>query len=64
MADIDIEKCEITHYPAKVLAGRAQPVGKIDDNIRQLVEKMTDIMLENKGVGLRSEEHTSELQSH
>jgi peptide deformylase len=49
---IDIEKCKITHYPADVLAGRAQPVEKIDDSIRRLIEKMTDIMLENKGVGL------------
>jgi len=49
---IDVEKCRITHYPAEVLAGRAAPVEKIDDNIRRLVEKMTDIMLENKGVGL------------
>jgi peptide deformylase len=49
---IDIEKCRITHYPASVLAGRAQPVEKIDDTIRKLVEKMTDIMLEHKGIGL------------
>jgi peptide deformylase len=49
---IDIEKCHITHYPAEVLAGRAQPVEKIDDNIRQLVKKMADIMVEHKGVGL------------
>lgn len=49
---IDIEKCQITHYPDDVLAGRAQPVEKIDDSIRQLVKKMTDIMVENKGVGL------------
>lgn len=49
---IDVQKCRITHYPAEVLAGRAKPVEKIDDNIRQLVRKMTDIMLENKGVGL------------
>ncbi|UCE99029.1 MAG: peptide deformylase [Planctomycetota bacterium] len=49
---VDTDKCRITHYPAKVLAGKAQPVEKIDDNIRRLVEKMTDIMLENKGVGL------------
>jgi peptide deformylase len=48
----DIKKCRITHYPAKVLAGPARPVEKIDDNIRRLVEKMTDIMLENKGIGL------------
>jgi peptide deformylase len=51
---IDIAKCQITHYPAEVLAGRAKPVEKIDDNIRRLVEKMKDIMLENKGVGLAS----------
>ncbi len=49
---IDIEKCCITHYPAEVLGRPAQPVEKIDDSIRRLVEKMTDIMLENKGVGL------------
>lgn len=49
---IDFQKCHITHYPAGVLAGRAEPVEKIDDNIRQLVQKMTDIMLENKGIGL------------
>ena len=52
MPEIDIEKCRITHYPADVLAGRARPVEKINGNIRQLVEKMTDIMLENKGIGL------------
>jgi peptide deformylase len=49
---IDVQKCRITHYPASVLAGRAKLVEKIDDNIRQLVQKMTNIMLENKGVGL------------
>ncbi|MGA1980205.1 MAG: peptide deformylase [Sedimentisphaerales bacterium] len=49
---VDVQRRRITHYPAEVLAGRAKPVEKIDDNIRQLVQKMTDIMLENKGVGL------------
>ena len=49
---IDIEKCRLTSYPADVLAGQASPVEKIDDNIRRLVEKMIDIMLKNKGVGL------------
>jgi len=49
---IDIEKCRITHYPAEVLASRAKPIEKIDDNIHRLVERMTDIMLENKGIGL------------
>jgi peptide deformylase len=49
---IDFDKCAITRYPAKVLAGRAEPVERIDGDIRRLVEKMTDIMLEKKGVGL------------
>jgi peptide deformylase len=49
---VDIEKCRITHYPAEVLAGAAEPVEKIDDNIRRLTEKMTEIMLEHKGIGL------------
>lgn len=49
---IDVEKCRITHYPAEVLARAASPVEKIDDNIHRLVEKMTDIMLKNKGIGL------------
>ena len=49
---IDIEKCQITLYPAVFLAGRAKPVEKIDDSIRLLVKKMADIMVEHKGVGL------------
>lgn len=42
----------MTHYPAGVLAERAQPVEKVDDTIRRLVDKMVDIMFKNKGVGL------------
>ena len=49
---IDFEECEITRYPAEVLGRRAEPVEKIDGDIRRLVDKMTDIMLEKKGVGL------------
>jgi peptide deformylase len=49
---MNIEKCRITHYPADVLNRHAQPVKKIDDNIRRLVEKMIDIMLKNSGIGL------------
>ena len=49
---IDIERCRITHYPADVLAGPAEAIEEIDDNIRRLVDKMTEIMLANKGVGL------------
>lgn len=49
---IDVDKCGMTHYPSEILVGKAQPVDKIDDNLRRLVEKMIDIMIENKGVGL------------
>lgn len=49
---IDIDKCRITHYPEDVLGKVAKPVENIDDNIRQLVEKMYEIMHQNRGVGL------------
>ncbi|MCP4259712.1 MAG: peptide deformylase [Planctomycetes bacterium] len=49
---IDFEKCRITQYPAEVLAHKADLVEKIDDNIRQFVKKMVEIMLERKGIGL------------
>jgi peptide deformylase len=52
MALIDVDRCKITYYPASVLRGPAKPVEKIDDNIRRLVERMTDIMIELRGVGL------------
>lgn len=49
---MDASKRSITRYPAEVLAKRAQPVEKIGEDIRHLVERMTDIMIEQKGVGL------------
>jgi len=48
----DFENCQITHYPAEVLGGRAQPVEEINDDIRRLVDRMIDVMFEQKGVGL------------
>ena len=51
MTDINFDKCVITHYPAKVLANPSQPIEKIDDAIHKLVSKMTDLMIETKGVG-------------
>ncbi|MHC4119304.1 MAG: peptide deformylase [Planctomycetota bacterium] len=49
---IDIDKCSMTHYPSEILVGTAQPVEKVDDDIRRLVDKMIDIMIANKGIGL------------
>lgn len=59
---IDIDKCRITHYPAEVLVKAGKPVEKIDDDIRRLVEKMTDIMLKNKGVGLAAPQAGASLR--
>ncbi|MCK5564785.1 MAG: peptide deformylase [Planctomycetes bacterium] len=52
MADTDYNECQITHYPAPVLSKSAQPIEVIDESIVQLADKMIDIMLETKGIGL------------
>ncbi len=52
MADIDLEQCKITCYPAAVLKQVAKPIDEIDDNVRKLAEKMINIMIKNKGIGL------------
>jgi peptide deformylase len=52
MADVDVDKCKITYYPARVLSGKAAPVEKIDENIRRLVDRMAEILVEKKGIGL------------
>ena len=49
---IEVEKCQITRWPTPVLVQKAQPIEKIDDTIRALAEKMKDIMVQYKGVGL------------
>ena len=49
---LDPKKCCITHYPDKVLASPAEPVGEITDEIKQLADRMVEIMIEQKGVGL------------
>jgi peptide deformylase len=62
MSDIDIEKCQIAHYPAEILAKPASPVGKIDDDISQLVQRMVDIMLARNGIGLAGPQAGVSLQ--
>jgi peptide deformylase len=56
------EECKITHCPAEVLHKQTKPIEKIDDNIRQIAEKMIDIMLENKGIGLAGPQAGVDLQ--
>jgi peptide deformylase len=49
---LDVSKCCITRFPEPVLGQQAKPIEKIDDTIRALAEKMKDIMVQHKGVGL------------
>ncbi len=49
---VDVNNCRITRYPERVLSQAAEPIDEITDDIRRLVDKMVEIMLENKGVGL------------
>jgi peptide deformylase len=49
---IDPSKCQITRYPAEVLKSGGKRIEKIDDDIRALANRMMDIMVEQKGVGL------------
>lgn len=52
MSENDFTKCSITHFPAPVLAQPAKPIDNIDESICTLADKMIDIMLQNKGIGL------------
>ncbi|MEN8127048.1 MAG: peptide deformylase [Planctomycetota bacterium] len=48
----DYSKCCLTKYPTAVLRENAKPIEEINDDIRQLADRMIDIMIETKGVGL------------
>lgn len=48
----DYLKCCLTKYPTPVLMASAKPVETINEDIRQLADRMADIMVEAKGIGL------------
>ena len=48
----DYLKCCLTKYPTPVLMDKAKPVADINDDIRVLADRMADIMVEAKGIGL------------
>lgn len=52
MSKNNLNKCSITCFPAPVLAQPAKPIDNIDGSIRTLADRMIDIMLRNKGIGL------------
>jgi peptide deformylase len=59
---MDLSKCCITRFPAPVLGQTAKPIDQITDDIRRLADKMIDIMLETKGVGLAGPQAGVDLQ--
>ncbi len=59
---VDLSKCCITRFPAPVLGRAAKPIEEITDDVRRLADKMIDIMLENKGVGLAGPQAGVDLQ--
>jgi peptide deformylase len=58
----DYTKCTITRFPEPVLSKPAKPIETIDDSIRQLAERMKDIMVEYQGVGLAGPQAGVNLQ--
>ena len=43
---------DIVTYPEEVLRRKAEPIDEIDDDVRDLADKMTEVMLKEDGVGL------------
>ena len=48
----DYSKCCLTKFPTPVLMDKAKLVEEINDEIRQLADRMADIMVKAKGIGL------------
>lgn len=45
-------KVDIVHWPAPVLLKGTKPVERVDDDFRDTVSRMTDLMVRLRGVGL------------
>jgi peptide deformylase len=58
----DYTKCTITRFPEPVLSKPTRPIEKFDESIRQLTERMKDIMVECQGVGLAGPQAGVNLQ--
>ncbi len=59
---VDYMNCKITHFPEPVLLKAAKPIEKIDESICQLAERMKEIMVEQKGIGLAGPQAGVNLQ--
>ncbi len=52
LTDVETEKLTIVHYPHPALRKQCAPVDVFDDRLRQLAERMLELMHAQKGVGL------------
>ena len=48
----DLERLHIVHYPDPVLKKRCAPVEEFDERLRNLANRMLDLMKQENGVGL------------
>jgi len=43
---------ELIHYPHPTLRFKSKPLARVDDQLREMIDQMFEIMYENRGVGL------------
>jgi peptide deformylase len=43
---------ELIHYPHPTLRFASKPLARVDDQLRQMIDEMFEIMYQNRGVGL------------
>lgn len=49
---VDIESLGIVHYPDPVLRDKARPIEQVDDEVRDVAQRMIELMHQAPGVGL------------
>jgi peptide deformylase len=49
---VDADRLRIVRYPAEVLRQKAEPISALTDEVREVAERMVDLMYEAEGIGL------------
>ncbi len=50
--DVTLSNLKICKYPDPVLRTPAKPIDRVNERIQRLADRMTDLMLEQEGIGL------------
>lgn len=48
----DAQSLHLRFHPDRVLRAKAQPVGEVTDNVREVAQRMLEIMRQEEGIGL------------